>query len=83
MLFTARVTFVKKISRNGLDMLYHMNLFLFINIVLIYFNDISSQSHDFHVEESFAESKFSEWKDRQNFMELINLFFNGINYPLS
>lgn len=40
-------------------------------------------SHDFHVEESFAESKFSEWKDRQNFMELINLFFNGINYPLS
>ena len=60
-----------------------MNLFLFINIVLIYFDDISSQNHDFHVEESFAESKFSEWKDRQNFMELINLFFNGINYPLS
>ena len=80
--FAARVTFVKKISRNGLDMLYHMNLFLFINIVLIYFDDISSHSHDFHVEESFAESKFSEWKDRQNFIELI-FFFNEINYPLS
>ena len=58
-----------------------MNLFLFINIVLIYFDDISSQSHDFHVEESFAESKFSEWKDRQNFMELINLFLMELIIP--